>query len=203
MAVDDSTRAPGAVTSKRTQFKRMPDGAKTERMLQVEKKIGRTLEEDYAVHYLNGSWGQKRLANHWGVARNQIFGQLRGGRRNWVQMLGLSVKGSDLPKAARDRTSHKCEICGATEVPLEGAHWIAARSGGSTLRDNILRLCPNCHTRLDLMDHAPTMQRAREVLLLRAAEAFLATTSLRDEDVQRRFLALCKRIIDRKDVPDT
>jgi 5-methylcytosine-specific restriction endonuclease McrA len=181
--------------NKGTQFKRTPEGAKTERMLEVEKRIGRTLEEDYEENYLRGRLGQKRLANHWGVARNQVFGVLRGGRRNWVQMLGLPAKGGSSQAIARERTSRKCEICGATEVPLEGAHWLSARDGGSARLDNILRLCPNCHTRLDVMEHAPTIERARRVLLLRAAEAFLATTSARDEETQRAFFVLCQRII--------
>ena len=60
--------------SKRTQFKRTPDGVKTERMLEVEDHIGATLQDDYRARYLEGGWGQKRLANHWGVARNQVFG---------------------------------------------------------------------------------------------------------------------------------
>src|ERR1700758_3794409 len=97
--------------SERTQFKRTPEGAKTERMLQVEQRIGRTLEEDYAENYLGGRLGQKRLANRWGVARNQIFGVLRGGRRNWVQMLGLPAKGGSPQAVARERTSSRCEIC--------------------------------------------------------------------------------------------
>ena len=79
--------------SKSTHFKRTPDGVKTSRMLEVEKRINATLEDDYRAHYLDGGWGQKRLANRWGMARGQIFGVLRGGRRNWVQMLGLPIKG--------------------------------------------------------------------------------------------------------------
>ena len=59
-----------------------------------------TLEEDYKANYLSGSLGQKRLANRWGVNRNQIFGQHRDGRRNWVQMLSLPSRpalGTQLP----------------------------------------------------------------------------------------------------------
>ena len=75
--------------SKSTQFKRTPDGVKTKRMLEVEDEIGTTLEEDYRTQYLNGDLGQKRLADRWGVQRNQIFARLSGGRRSWIQMLGL------------------------------------------------------------------------------------------------------------------
>src|SRR6516162_3232365 len=79
--------------SKSTQFKRTPDGEKTKRMLEVEGKIGTTLEDDYQTQYLNGDLGQKRLANRWGVTRNQIFGSHRDGRRSWIEMLGLPKKG--------------------------------------------------------------------------------------------------------------
>src|SRR5215813_7546878 len=75
--------------SKSTQFKRTPDGVKTKRMLEVEDKIGTTLEDDYINQYLYGDLGQKRLANRWEVGRALIFGDLRGGRRSWIQMLGL------------------------------------------------------------------------------------------------------------------
>jgi hypothetical protein len=51
---------------KTTQFKRTPDGVKTSRMLEVQKRIGATLEDDYKAKYLDGGWGQKRLADHWG-----------------------------------------------------------------------------------------------------------------------------------------
>jgi hypothetical protein len=184
--------------SKRTQFKPTPDDVKTPRMLEVEKRIGASLEDDYKAYYLDGGWGQKRLANRWGVGRNQIFGALRGRRRNWVQMLGLPGKGNTSDKKPARRASTACEICGANDTVLEAAHWIAARDGGSTRAENTLKLCPNCHKRLDQLEDAMTIKRAREILLLRAAEALLQTTASRDENMQRQFLALCSSIIDRK-----
>jgi len=167
-------------------------------MLEVESRIGTTLEEDYKAYYLDGRWGQKRLANRWGVARGQIFGALRGGRRNWVEMLDLPAKGNRNDAKRSDDKAKGCEICGATDVNLEGAHWIAARDGGSTRKDNILKLCPNCHTRLDQLEDAATTKRAREILLMRAAESLLNSTSAREEHFQRRFFELCACIIERK-----
>lgn len=184
--------------SKQTQFKRQPEGVKTARMLEVEKRIGRTLEEDYKINHLDGRMGQKRLANHWGVARGQIFSKLRGGRRNWVQMLGLPKKGEQNTPKHPEKRSHVCEICGTTDIPLESAHWIAARDGGSGRADNILKLCPNCHARLDQLKDEITTGRAREILLLRAAELLLKSTSSRGEQMQRRFLNLCRSVIERK-----
>jgi HNH endonuclease len=182
--------------SKETQFKRTPPGAKTARMLEVEKRIGTTLEKDYKAQYLEGSLGQKRLATRWGVARGQIFGSLRGNRRNWVQMLGLPSKAGNTKEKQSRTVSKGCEICSAPDTVLEKAHWISAREGGSAHAENILKLCPNCHKRLDQLSDPSTVNRAREIILLRAAEVLLQSTPSRDIDMQRRFLALCRSVIE-------
>ena len=71
------------------QFLKIKKGTKSSRMIEVEKLISKlvgrkiTLEQDYKNQYLNGDLGQKKLANRWGVNRGQIFGSLRGNRRNW------------------------------------------------------------------------------------------------------------------------
>jgi hypothetical protein len=184
--------------NKRTQFERIPDGVKTPLMLQVEKRIGATLEEDYRSNYLSGKMGQKRLADRWGVARGLVFSPLRGGRRNWVQKLSLPPKGGTVPSARRERLADKCEICDDRPVPLEAAHWIPDAEGGSRSADNILRLCPNCHAKLDRSKDELTTRRAREILLLRAADSFVRLTRERGEQIERRFLDLCLSIIERK-----
>jgi hypothetical protein len=181
-----------------TQFKRTPDGVKTSRMLDVENRIGAKLEDDYRSYYLERGWGQKRLANRWGVTRGQIFGQLPGGRRNWVQMLGLPARGDAGVKKQSRRASRACEVCGADDTVLEAAHWIPARDGGSTRAENILKLCPNCHKRLDQLEDPATIQRCKESLLLRAAEALLQSTTRRGGTMQRQFHALCWSIIERR-----
>jgi len=187
--------------SKATRFQATPDGVKTPRMLQVEKKIGASLEEDYLNNYINGSLGQKRLASRWGVGRNLIFGSLRGKRRNWVQMLKLPKKSSDADEnTTSSSTNEGCELCKIEGIPLEGAHWVAARDGGSTKSFNIIKLCPNCHTLLDHSEDQSITSRVREVLLTRAAEQLLNSTSSREIEFQKRFLALCKGIIERKHI---
>jgi hypothetical protein len=187
--------------SKATQFKATPDGVKTARMLQVEKKIDVSLEEDYLRNYINGGLGQKRLASRWGVSRNLIFGSSRGNRRNWVQMLKLPKKSSDADKNTPSPSLNEgCEICKIVGVPLEGAHWVPARDGGSSKSFNIIKLCPNCHTLLDNAEDQSITSRAREVLLARAAEQLLNSTSSREIKFQKRFLALCKCIIERKNI---
>src|SRR5262249_8952003 len=135
--------------SKATQFKRIPEGTKTPRMLVVEKRIATTLEADYREQYLEGDLGQKRLATRWGVARNQIFGSLRGNRRNWVQMLGVLAKAGAIKERQRQSATRVCEICSAADTVLERAHWIPASVEPSPPAGSILKLCPNCHKRLD------------------------------------------------------
>jgi hypothetical protein len=181
-----------------TQFKRIPDGVETPRMLEVEKQIGARLEDDYRTHYLEGELGQQRLANRLGVGRSLIFGQLPGGHRNWVQKLSLLAKGDAGAKKQSRRASKACEVCSIDDTPLEKAHWISARNGGSTRRENILKLCPNCHRRLDHLKDPRIIQRCGEILLYRAAKALLQSTTSRDELMQRRFLALCSGIISRR-----
>ena len=74
---------------KRTQFQQTPLGTKTARMLEVEKRLGVSLEDDYREHVVEKGWGQRRLANRWGVKRQTIFDtSVRGRKRSWVQMLG-------------------------------------------------------------------------------------------------------------------
>jgi len=75
------------------RFKPIPQGRKTPKMLEVEKKLGCTLEEDFYKYYGDKKWGQKRLAKRWGVGRNLIFGKsLKGNRRSWTQMLNLPIR---------------------------------------------------------------------------------------------------------------
>jgi 5-methylcytosine-specific restriction endonuclease McrA len=164
-------------------------------MREVEKRIGATLEDDYKAYYLDAGWGHKRIANRWGVSRGQIFGSHRDGRRNWVQMLSLPPKRDAAEKKPPRRSSKGCEICGVDDTGLERAHWIPARNGGSARSDNILKLCPNCHNRLDKLADPETVRRGREIILLRAAEALLGSSSSRDENMQRQFLALCTNVI--------
>ena len=185
--------------SKSTQFKATPAGVKTPRMLVAEKKIGATLEEDYLNNYLTGKLGQKRLASRWGVGRNLIFGGGRGKRRNWVQMLNLPLRGEKPTQVTAPRSS-SCEICGISDLPLEGAHWVPAREGGSSKSYNILKLCPNCHTLLDNVENEKIVLRSRQVLLTRAAEQLLNSTSVRDEEFQKSFVDICKSIIERKNL---
>jgi hypothetical protein len=180
---------------KTTQFKRTPDGVKTSRMLEVQKRIGATLEDDYKAKYLDGGWGQKRLADHWGVRRGQIFGQLCKGRRSWVQMLKLPAKGGTSANKDSRSASNQCETCGAHDTVLEAAHWIPVRNGGSSRRDNILKICPNCHKKLDWQEDPATVQRAREIILFRAAKALLQSTTTPDETLRRQFFEACSSIL--------
>lgn len=176
-----------------TQFKSIPDGVKTPKMLEVERRIGTTLEHDYSLKYLHGNMGQKRVANRWGVPRALIFGPLAGRRRSWVQRLCLAKKEKPSAPDHREKLARGCEICPNTSVPPEAAHWIAKRDGGTSSPYNILKLCPNCHTLLD-QDDETTTRRACEILLWRAAESFVSKAE-RGAQVERQFLELCTSVI--------
>lgn len=147
-------------------------GEKTPKMLEVERRLGRTLEKDFHDYYVVRGFGQKRLANRWGVHRNNIFGtSTRGGRRSWVAMLGFDVRRHRPPRTAREHSDTKrCECCGESGVPLDQAHWIASADGGPAHKWNLLELCPNCHRKLHREDRL-TEEKCRKVLLFRVCKA--------------------------------
>lgn len=146
-------------------------GTKTQRMLEVEEKIGQSLEKDFKEQHLLGELGQKRLANRWSVPRGLIFGGTK--RRGWVDILGLPRK-RKTPKQRVLKVPIKklCEICGQEAPRLINAHWIPSNKGGPGSFFNILKVCPNCHDRLDMNDSIAT-KRAKETLLVKAAKAIL------------------------------
>lgn len=171
-----------------------PKGVKTPLMLEVEKKLGRTLEEDFEEFYTRKGWGQKRLANRWNVKRATIFGtSMRGGRRCWVDMLGLNARRtSDTGAQEKQRQTKSCELCGVQGVELDGAHWVADAAGGSSASYNILKLCPNCHRKLD-RDDLEVVGACREVLLYREAKKLIETG--KDTAAKRRRLVELSRAI--------
>jgi hypothetical protein len=185
---------------KNGQFLPTPKGVKTPLMLKVEKKLGCTLEEDFEAFYTLKGWGQKRLASRWGVGRNLIFKQgARDSRRCWVQMLGLNPRrlAGDEPRK-RGKDEAMCELCGATGVALDGAHWVADAAGGSRASYNILKLCPNCHRKLD-RDDIEVVGACREVLLFREAKKLIETG--KDTPAKRRRLVeLMRAILNRQAV---
>lgn len=182
------------------RFTLTPAGVKTEKMLSVEKKLGRTLEEDFQEYYVGKGWGQKRLANRWGVARGLIFSSYPARKRCWVKMLNLNVR-RDESKTEKISLGPKCEICQTSGLTLDNAHWVDASFGGSSKSHNILKICPNCHRFLD-QGNKSTIERARKLLLLREAKKLIENT--KDEKVlQNKLLLLCKAIIERKPLEET
>jgi len=134
---------------------RTAPGIKTSKMLEVERRIGRTLEEDFREYYVLKGWGYRRLAKRWGVGYNTICtSQKRNRQRSWVEMSGLPAR-----REPSDRESHPvfgptCGVCSANDVGLDDAHWVARRDGGSRKPCNVLHLCPTCHRKLDRDDPA-------------------------------------------------
>lgn len=183
-----------------SRFQRTPEGQKTPKMVEVERRLGRTLNEDFREYYLEKGWGQRRLSKRWGVLPNTVFvSRPRNGFRCWAEILNLTVRRTDeqmsVNSAASERTL-TCEVCEEFETHLDRAHWISNEEGGGTQSFNILRLCPNCHRKLDRDDSATT-ERAREILLLREAKRIIETG--RDSATKQKDLVrVCQAIITRR-----
>jgi len=178
--------------SKTGQFLPIPKGQKPPKMIEMEKKLGLDFKQDFYDNYFNGELGQKRFAQRWGVSKNLIFANnLRGGRRSWVQMLDLEKK--DTQFVDNHHISHTpcCEIC-EEQVSLDAAHWKENTKGGSTKSDNILKLCPNCHRKLDRGDK-DTIEKGREILLFRETQKIFNQKIT--ERTSTELLDLCSRII--------
>jgi len=156
------------------KFVRTAPGEKTSKMREVEKRIGRTLEEDFQEYYVLKGWGYRRLAKRWGVGKNTISTSVeRNGFRSWVEVLNLPARrelSSD--NQAQTSATDSCEVCNASGIELDGAHWFAARDGGSTKLYNILKLCPSCHRKLD-RENPVTTQLCREKLLFREVKKMI------------------------------
>jgi 5-methylcytosine-specific restriction endonuclease McrA len=168
-------------------------------MLEIEKRLGRTLEEDYQEHYIKDEWGQKKIANRWRVPKGLIFfGNRRTNTPPWTERLGLPVrkqKQAVAPAvASQNRTG--CEICGADRVIAQRAHWIAHKDGGSTQRFNIIRLCPNHHQLLDGGD-PETTELARQILLSREAKRIIEAGTDSPEK-QKELVRVSQAIITRR-----
>jgi hypothetical protein len=157
------------------QFLPLPKGQKTPKMLEIEKRLGRSLEEDYQEHYIKEGWGQKKIANRWRVPKGLIFfGNRRNNTAPWTEKLSLPVRNPTVAPAVAAKNRTGCEICGEDRVIAHRAHWIANTDGGSTQRFNIIRLCPNHHQLLDGGDQETT-ELAKQILLARETKRIIET----------------------------
>lgn len=178
--------------SKTGQFLPIPKGQKPPKMIEMEKKLGLDFKQDFYENYFNGELGQKRFAQRWGVSKNLIFANnLRGGRRSWVQILDLEKKITQIVDSHHISHTPSCEICGE-QVSLDAAHWKENTKGGSTKSNNILKLCPNCHRKLDRGDK-DTIEKGREILLFRETQKIFNKKIT--ERTSTELLDLCSRII--------
>ena len=146
---------------------------KTAKMLEVEKHLSdiegkpTTLEEDYQKFYFEKNWGQKNLAQRWGVGRSLIFSKhLRGGRRSWSQMLNLKIKGNEIDHKKNVKIKNICEIC-SDVAPLHKAHYIPYAEGGSSTTWNIIKLCGSCHNKFDLTENKELNLRILKTMFFR------------------------------------
>jgi len=156
------------------KFVRTALGEKTAKMRGVEKRIGRTLEDDFHEYYVLKDWGYRRLARRWGVGHNTIsVSRKRNGFRSWVEILGLPARReSSSDNHSQTSVTASCEVCEIANLTLDDAHWVADKDGGSSKSHNILKLCPNCHRKLD-RDDAQTFELCRERLLFREVKKMI------------------------------
>jgi hypothetical protein len=168
------------------QFNAIPLNQKTPRMLEIEKRLGRSLEEDFNEYYVKRGWGQKRIAQRWGVQRQLIFGHgYRSKRRSWIERLGLTLR--VIPNLANEKPyapDRSCAICHDPILPTENAHWIAHSKGGSHDSHNIIRLCPNHHKLLDIGDNEIT-EKVRNILLQRELYHFNKQTLTPSQNINK------------------
>jgi hypothetical protein len=175
------------------KFVRTAPGEKTSKMLEVENHIGQALEEDFNEYYVLKGWGYRRLAKRWGVSHNVIcVSRKRNGFRCWVEVLNLPARRGASDKDGPNMVNPACEVCGANEVGLDEAHWLADKDGGSAKSYNILKLCPNCHRKLD-NDEAATIELCREKLLFREVKKMIENNSATPKHLRNLVEAILHR----------
>ncbi len=176
---------------------------KTDKMREVEARLGTTLEEDYEEYYIKQQWGQKRLAKRWDVGnRSIIFGPSRDGRRCWTDRLNLAVRREESERTETPQNRNRsCEICLVNCDNLEHAHWVARSKRGGREFFNMLWLCPNCHKKLDRSKDEDTTTRAKEVLFYRSMKKMINSKSESgQQEKERHLLQIATAIIERKPV---
>ena len=65
------------------------------------------------------------------------------------------------------------------------------------MSSNIIKLCPNCHTKLDLTEDVNVTAQVRAVLLVRVARQFIESRASYSRERQLRFVELCLEILSR------
>jgi len=177
-------------------FVRTPTAEKTPKMREVENRLGRALEEDFQEYYVSKGCGYKRLAKRWGVNPNTIGVSRRDSRRgfrSWVEMLNLPARRESLSNGRlQTSAAASCEVCNASDVGLDDAHWVAARNGGSTKSYNILKLCPSCHRKLD-RDDPITTELCKEKLLFREVKKLIESNSATSKHLRNLAEAILYR----------
>src|SRR5438067_8902578 len=104
-------------------------------MLEIEKRIGCTLEEDYREHYTKKGWGQTRIAHRWRVPKVLIFfGNRRSNTPPWTERLGLEVK-KHLTLSRSARITINCSMVEIRKRPNSRSRFSISekRRGSSTL----------------------------------------------------------------------
>lgn len=174
------------------RFLPVPPGGKPGKMLKMEQKLGVKFQDDYRQYYLSGQMSQRQFARRWDVQRSRIWGRSKTSPKNWIEMLGLPRLGQIAPPQS-SRPVDKCEVCGASDVSLDEAHWVENAAGGTPHRDNLLDLCPNCHQKLD-RGNRETTEKARGALLGREVRKLVQNEN-DPLQFQQRLLELCRKVL--------
>lgn len=182
---------------KTKQFKAIPINQKTEKILQMEKKLGVSFEEDYKVRYLdNPKRSQREFAKRWETNRGVIWkGNPKNSSRSrtpsWIERVGL--KDIQIETYTSKYKQDSCEICGENEVTIENAHWIPRTEKGNEKFYNIIKLCPNCHKKLDNKKDPIIIEKCRYTLFAKAMKKLVKEIET-DED-KMRMVSIAKQIL--------
>jgi hypothetical protein len=98
----------------------------------------------------------------------------------------------ELQRSVLIEAGHRCAIPTCRQVPVEIAHIVAWSSCKEHTFDNLIALCPTCHTRYDKGE-------IDEKCML-AYKSNLSVLNSRYGDLERRILKLFARDPDREDV---
>lgn len=186
------------------KFQAVPFNEKTPDMLKMEKKLGVTFEDDYMKTYFNNpERSQRQFAKRWETNRGVIWtgnkaNKSRSKTPSWVERCNLPYLNEKvIEDEAKDNMTIKCEICQIDDVTIEDAHWIPRAQKGSDKFFNIIKLCPNCHKKLDNKKDPVIIEKCRTILFSRSM-LYLLKDGVDSYEDKLRMLSIAKQIINRK-----
>jgi hypothetical protein len=187
------------------QFKAVPKDQKTPDMLKMEIELGVNFEDDYMETYINNpDRSQRKFAQRWGASRRTIWSgnkanKSRSQTPSWVDRCKLPYYNEKAEKITSKKIKVTCcEICGEDKATIDNAHWIPRVAGnGHDKHFNIIKLCKNCHSKLDYIKNPIIIEKCRVVLFSRVMKKLSSSENDTYED-KLRLISIAKQIINRK-----